>query len=364
MAADPTQDTAPVRPGEDLDLEALQAYLTGKVPGAEDGLRLEQFPSGHSNLTYLLTVGDGKKSADEKSDDAPREYVLRRAPLGPVAPKAHDMVREYRILDKLAPHYAPAPRVYHLCEDPAVVGAVFYLMERRHGLVLRGEVPPTLAALPDYGARVSRTLVGGLAALHAIDIERTGLVNLGKPEGFLERQVEGWARRWEGSKTAELPDLERVIAYLRDHYPEPNAPTLVHNDYKLDNVMLGPGDPDRLVAVLDWEMTTVGDPLVDVGLSLVYWQGLGTLTGDATLGAAGANEGWFSREQFLAHYAAASGRDLEDITWYELLGVFKLAVILQQIYARYVTGQTQDVRFRDFGHRVAELASVGAARLP
>ena len=349
---DLAQDTAPVRPGESFDLDALQTYLTGKVAGAEEGIALEQFPRGHSNLTYLLRVGE-------------RELVLRRAPLGPVAPKAHDMAREYRILEKLAPHYPPAPRVYLLCEDESVIGAVFYLMERRRGLIVRDTVPPQLAALPDYGARVSRTLVGGLAELHGIDIEATGLATIGKPEGFLERQVEGWAKRWERSKTSELPDLERVITHLRGHYPEPNAPTLVHNDYKLDNVMLQTDNPDELVAVLDWEMTTVGDPLVDVGLSLVYWQGLGTLTDEGTeLGAAGANEGWFSREQFLSHYAATSGRDLGEITWYELLGVFKLAVILQQIYARYVSGQTQDARFRDFGARVAELAAAGAARLP
>ncbi len=348
----PANDTAPVRPGESLDLGALQAYLTGKLEGVEEGLELRQFPSGHSNLTYLLRVGG-------------RERVLRRAPLGPVAPKAHDMAREYRILEKLAPFYPPAPRVELLCEDETVIGAVFYLMERRRGLIVRDTVPPELAALPDYGTRVSRTLVGGLAKLHSIDLEDSGLRSIGKPEGFLERQVEGWAKRYERAKTANLPDLERVVAYLRDNYPEPNAPTLVHNDYKLDNVMLQTDNPDELVAVLDWEMTTVGDPLVDVGLSLVYWQGLGTLTGEVSeLGAAGASKGWFSREQFLSHYAAASGRDLANITWYELLGIFKLAVILQQIYARYVSGQTQDARFKDFGARVAELASAGAARLP
>ena len=349
---DPEQDTAPVRPGEGLDLEALQAYLTGKLEDAENGLVLEQFPNGHSNLTYLLRVGE-------------RDMVLRRAPLGPVAPKAHDMAREYRILEKLAPHYPPAPQVYLLCEDESVLGAVFYLMERRRGLVLRDTLPPELVAVPDYGARVSRTLVKGLAELHATDLEQTGLTSIGKPEGFLERQVEGWAKRWARSKTAELPGIERVVAYLRGHYPKPNAPTLVHNDYKLDNVMLQADNPDKLVAVLDWEMTTIGDPLVDVGLSLVYWQGLGTLTSEAgELGAAGANKGWFSREQFLMHYAAASGRDLANITWFELLGIFKLAVILQQIYARYVSGQTQDVRFKNFGARVAELAAAGDARLP
>ena len=344
-------DTGPVRPGEELDREALRAWLSGRIEGAEDGVEVEQFRSGHSNLTYLLRVGG-------------RELVLRRAPLGPVAPKAHDMAREYRVLERLAPRYPPAPRAHLLCEDPDVIGAVFYLMERREGVVLRDEVPPGIRALPDHGARVSRTLVDGLAELHAIDVHGSGLVGIGRPEGFLERQVEGWARRWERARTSEVPQAERLLEHLRSERPAPQGPTLVHNDYKLDNVMLAPGDPDALAAVLDWEMTTVGDPLVDVGLSLVYWQGLGALPGEgAGLGAAGAAEGWYDRERFLERYAASSGRDLSGIGWYETLGVFKLMAILQQIYHRYAHGRTRDPRFRDFDRRVAALAAAGATRL-
>jgi aminoglycoside phosphotransferase (APT) family kinase protein len=345
------RDTAPVRPGEELDVTALRAYLTGVIDGAEDGIEVEQFPGGHSNLTYVLRARGV-------------EYVLRRAPLGPVGRKAHDMAREYEVLRRLAPCYTPAPRPLHLCRDTTVIGAVFYLMERRTGVVLRDELPATYVALPDHAERISRTLVDGLADLHHIDIHATGIVGIGRPDGFIERQVEGWASRWERAKTTKLPAITRTIAYLRESRPVPMAPTVVHNDYKLDNVMLDPSDPDRLVAVLDWEMTTVGDPLVDVGLSLVYWQQLGTPP-DArvALGAHGA-DGWYTREQFLARYADRSGRDVGGIAWYEVLSIFKLAVILQQIYRRYVDGQTRDERFRHLDRRVATLAVAAGERLP
>jgi aminoglycoside phosphotransferase (APT) family kinase protein len=345
-------DTAPVRPGEELDVTALRAYLTGVIDGAEGGVAVEQFPGGHSNLTYLLHVGGA-------------EYVLRRAPMGPVAPKAHDMAREYDVLRRLAPCYEPAPRPLHLCRDTTVIGTVFYLMERRTGVVLRDDLPAAYAAMPDHGERISRTLVDGLSDLHHIDIDATGLAGIGRPEGFLERQVEGWAGRWERAKTADLPAISRTIAYLRDTRPVSMAPTVVHNDYKLDNVMLAPDDPDRLVAVLDWEMTTVGDPLVDLGLSLVYWQQLGTPPDARTgLGSQGADRGWYTRERFLDRYADRSGRDVGGIAWYEVLSIFKLAVILQQIYRRYVDGQTRDERFRHLDRRIAVLADAASERVP
>jgi aminoglycoside phosphotransferase (APT) family kinase protein len=345
-------DTAPIRAGEELDVGALRRYLSDVIDGAEHGMDVEQFPSGHSNLTYLLRIGD-------------RQLVLRRAPLGPVAPKAHDMAREYTVLQRLAPRYAPAPRPVHLCEDTTVIGAVFYLMERREGTILRTSVPEAHSAAGDHGRRISRTLVDGLADLHRIDIFDSGLVDIGRPDGFLERQVEGWAKRWARARTDDLPQIERAIDHLRDTVPEPLPPTVVHNDYKLDNVMLDPDDPDRLVAVLDWEMATVGDPLVDVGLSLVYWQQLSTPPAEQTeLGAPGAAAGWYTREQFIERYADRSGRDLSGIGWYEVLGVFKLAVILQQIYHRYVRGQTSDDRFAHLDRRIALLAGAAQARVP
>jgi aminoglycoside phosphotransferase (APT) family kinase protein len=346
-----TPDTAPVRPGEELDIGALQSYLAGVVPGVDDGIEVAQFPGGHSNLTYLLRVGG-------------QQLVLRRAPLGPVAPRAHDMAREYAVLTRLAPRYAPAPRPVHLCRDTAVIGAVFYLMERRSGVVLRDTLPAHYAAMPAYATRISRALVDGLADLHRIDIVSSELIDIGRPEGFLERQVEGWAGRWERAKTTEYPAIEQAVAYLRSERPASPPPTVVHNDYKLDNVMLHPDDPDQLVAVLDWEMATVGDPLVDVGLSLVYWLQLSYPPDAITeLGAPGAARGWYTREQFLERYADRSGRDVAAIGWYEVLSIFKLAVIVQQIYHRYLRGQTRDERFRHLDRRVAALAHAAERHL-
>lgn len=331
-------DTAPVRPGEGLDAAALKAYLGAGT------LTVEQFPGGHSNLTYLLRL-DG------------RDLVLRRAPMGPVAPRAHDMVREYYLLEQVHPHFPAAPKVELLCEDASVIGAPFFLMERREGVILRRELPPQWENAPELGEQVSRTLVDGLAALHAVDIVDSGLISLGKPEGFLGRQVEGWAGRWERARVKELPEMERVIAWLRETQPEAQTPAIVHNDYKLDNVMLSPRDPGQIVAVLDWEMATVGDPLVDLGLSLCYWQqpqgGFGASSG----------AGWFSREQFIGRYADRTGRDVSRVAWYEVLGAFKLAVILQQIFYRYHAGQTRDPRFAQLDRQVAAIAGMAVERM-
>jgi aminoglycoside phosphotransferase (APT) family kinase protein len=342
-------DTAAVRRGEELNVAALTDYLQGKLQGAERGITVEQFPSGHSNLTYLLRMGE-------------REYVLRRGPVGPVAPKAHDMAREYHILRAVHPHFREAPEVFHLCEDAAVLGAVFFLMERRHGIILRDRVPPEVAAVPDYPRLVSEALIDGLVKLHAIEIAAKGLTVLGKPEGFLERQVHGWAERWNRAKTEESPKMDGLIQWLKDRLPPSPAPTLVHNDYKLDNVMLRAGTVDGIEAVLDWEMATVGDPLADLGLTLCYWSWVGSPElGAHAMPGISSRPGWYTRDEFVNRYAERTGRDLTYIGYYEVLGIFKLTVILQQIYFRYFRGQTQDPRFRDFGERVKGLAGLSAS---
>ncbi len=332
-------DSAPVRPGEELNLESLAPYLRERLGG--DGLAVEQFPGGHSNLTYLVRLGD-------------QEYVLRRAPFGPVPPKAHDMAREYHVLEKIHPHFPPAPAVYLLCEDAGIIGSPFFLMERRRGIVVRGSAD--IPADPAFAARVSRSFLDTLVELHAIDIERHGLVSLGKPQGFLERQVRGWSERWQRAKTGENEAMDRVIQWLGVNIPASPRPTIVHNDYKLDNVMLNAADPGRVEAVLDWEMTTVGDPLADLGLTLCYW----------TLGGAygmAEGPGWFTRGEMVERYASATGRDVSAINYYEVLGIFKLAVILQQIYFRFVRGQTQDERFSKFGERVRSLIDAAHGKL-
>jgi aminoglycoside phosphotransferase (APT) family kinase protein len=343
-------DTAPVRLGEELSVASLGDYLQGKIDGAEQGITVEQFPDGHSNLTYLLRAGGG-------------EYVLRRGPLGPVAAKAHDMAREYRVLEAVHPHFPQAPEVFHLCEDPLVLGAAFFLMERRHGVILRDRVPLEVATIPDYARQVSEAFIDCLVRLHAIDIAEKGLTALGKPEGFVERQVRGWTERWNRAKTKDMPEVDSVIQWLVDHLPISPAPTLVHNDYKLDNVMLPHGSADRIEAVLDWEMATVGDPLADLGLTLCYWSWVNVSQSKTNgISAITSHPGWYTRKQFLKRYEERTGRDLTHIGYYEVLGIFKLSVVLQQIYYRFHRGQTKDARFRNFGDRVDGLVTL-AARL-
>jgi len=344
-----SSDATVVRKGEELDASALAGYLRGKLEGVDSGIRIQQFPSGHSNLTYLL--------ANEKC-----QYVLRRAPLGPVAPKAHDMAREYHVLRALHPHFAEAPGVFHLCEDPAVIGAVFYVMERRRGIILRNRIPQQFDRLPHHGRIISEAFIDCLVRLHTVDIHASGLIGLGKPEGFLERQIRGWSERWQRSKTEDLPEMETVMQWLKEGLPQSTPATLVHNDYKLDNVMLGVESPGRIEAVLDWEMATIGDPLVDVGLTLCYWHwAAAPELGSHGVPALTGTPGWYKREEFIARYAQQTGRDLTRIAYYEILGIFKLAVILQQIYYRFHCGQTSDARFRDFDSRVKGLSRLAAS---
>ena len=336
-------EIAPIRAGEEIDVRALGEYLRGKVQGADGDLRVEQFPGGHSNLTYLLYAGD-------------HEYVLRRPPLGPVAPKAHDMAREFHVLEAVHPVFPPAPRVYVLCEDPAVIGATFFLMERRQGVVLRRKVAPEFAGDPAFPRKASAGFIDCLAQLHSIDVAQQPLAALGKPNGFLERQVRGWTERWQRAKTEELPGMDRLIEWLSSRLPASVRPTLVHNDFKLDNIMLDAQNPGRVEAVLDWEMATVGDPLVDLGCTLCYW----TQAGDpemrgGSLSGITAEPGWYTRTELVDRYAEKAGRDVSGLGYYEVFGLFKLGVILQQIYFRYHRGQTRDERFSDFHLRVRGL---------
>lgn len=338
-------DCAPIRPGEELDVRALSSYLRGQLPGIEETLEILQFPGGHSNLTYLLRGGG-------------REYVLRRPPLGPVPPKAHDMAREYNVLRAVHPLFPPAPRAFLLCEDPGVIGSVFFVMERRQGLVLRRNLPPEVAGDPGFGRRVSRAFIDCLVDLHALDVSQ---IMLGRPAGFLERQVRGWAERWERARTEDVAQMEDVIRWLKVRLPASGPPTLVHNDYKLDNLMLGESDPGHITAVLDWEMATAGDPLVDLGCALCYWcEGGDPEVRREAISGITANPGWYTRAEIVERYAARTGRDLSALGYYEVFGLFKLAVVLQQIYYRYRHGQTRDERFRHFDLRVRGLIEAAA----
>jgi aminoglycoside phosphotransferase (APT) family kinase protein len=342
-------DTTLVRPGEELAIAGLAEYLKGKIPGVEAGITVEQFPNGHSNLVYLVETGG-------------KEYVLRRPPLGPVAPKAHDMAREYKVLHAVHPHFPEAPQVFLLCEDPSVTGGVFFLMERRHGVVIRDSVPASLAAIPGYERTVSEAFIDCLVRLHSVDVSLPDVKALGKPEGFVERQVKGWADRWNRAKTEDYPEMTRVVEWLQNRLPTSLGASLVHNDYKLDNVMMHPSGT-RVEAVLDWEMTTLGDPLADLGLTLCYWVWASIAAKDDPHPATPVittEPGWYSRDEFLDRYAKQTGRDLTNVGYHEVLGIFKLAVILQQIYYRFHEGQTKDERFRRFDARVKGLVQLSA----
>ena len=343
-------DTRPVRAGEELDWTRLEAWLRETLPASaiagldlREPMEVSQFPGGHSNLTYRVRFGG-------------TELVVRRPPFGPVPPTAHDMAREYRWLSAVHPVFPLAPRVYALCEDPSVIGSIFYVMERRHGIVARDEEPLPIRNQPNIRRAVSLALIDALADLHAIDIAAAGLTHLGKPAGFVERQVRGWTDRWNRSKTAEVPDMEALAHWLIESLPpNPAQPTIVHGDFKLDNLMFDPGDPGRLVAVFDWEMAALGDPLVDLGILLAYWSANAASKRD-TLATVTTLPGWLTPGELVDRYAARSGRDLTTLRFFEVFALFKIAVVIQQIYYRFVKGQTADPRFANFGDRVTYLA--------
>jgi aminoglycoside phosphotransferase (APT) family kinase protein len=351
-----TSDARPVRATEQLDWDRVARFLRERLPACEiPGLDLSrdievaQFHGGHSNLTYLLRFGEV-------------ELVLRRPPLGPVAPTAHDMAREYRWLAAMNPVFPLAPRPYALCEDVAVAGSVFYVMERRRGLVIRTEEPPHFAHHPEERGRMSGALVDTLASLHHIDIETSNLTHLGKPAGFVGRQVKGWTERWHRSKIDDLPEMEALAEWLAAQLPaDPVRPTVVHGDFKLDNVMVDPADVARLVGVFDWEMSALGDPLIDLGIFVAYWCHIKPVAGHDALNSVTSQPGWFGRDEIVERYAATTGADLSQLRFYEAFALFKVAVVIQQIYFRYRRGQTDDPRFAHFGDRVTLLAKQAAA---
>jgi aminoglycoside phosphotransferase (APT) family kinase protein len=325
-----------VRQDERIDVSRVAEFMRGKLPGTEQPLNVRQFGGGAANLTYLLDYGT-------------HEYVLRRGPLGPVAATAHDMLREYKVLSVLYEVFQLAPRAYLYHEDPGVVGAPFLVMARKRGVVVRREIPKIFAGMENAGRKMSEALVDSLAEFHAVDYEAIGLGGLGKPDGFITRQIEGWYKRWGNAKHEEVPAMDHVYAWLKEHQPEHQASSLVHNDYKLDNAILSPDDPGEIVAILDWDMCTLGDPLSDVGALLGYW----TEPDDPPYAQMMAmmptgDQGFLSRTELVQRYAEKSGRSVEHINFYFALSLFRITVIAAQIYIRYLRGQTQDERFAAF----------------
>ncbi len=343
-----------IRKGETLDSESLQIYLHANLKHVSGSLTIEQFPRGFSNLTYLLKLGE-------------QELVLRRPPFGVNIKSAHDMGREFRILNALHPVYGKAPKPLLFCDDPAVLGAPFYVMARVNGVILRTRLPQGLEIDPAQMRQLSSALVDTLVELHAVDVHAAELGDLGKPAGYVERQVTGWIKRYANARTDDLPDIEDTAIWLAEQLPtisdDGRNATLIHNDFKYDNLVLNPQiaasnpqsaihNPQFVTAVLDWEMATLGHPLMDLGTTLGYWAEAGDLPELRGFGVTSL-PGNLTRRQFVERYAEISGRNVDAILFYFVFGLFKIGVIIQQIYARYKQGHTQDERFATLDQLVA-----------
>jgi aminoglycoside phosphotransferase (APT) family kinase protein len=331
-----------------IDFQGVSRFFAERVPGGESPLSIGLISGGKSNLTYLVRSGA-------------REFVLRRPPLGHVLPTAHDMAREFRVLSALAGTGVPVPRPIALCEDPTVNGMPFYVMEYRRGVIIEEELPPGFCATPGERRRLSLALVDTLVKLHAVDYKAVGLGDFGRPEGYIERQVRRWAEQWERSKTRELPAIEELIRRLRASIPESPAPTIVHGDYRLGNMILDEHDPGHVVAILDWEMATLGDPLSDLGYTLGYWGQLGDAPERlvaAPTGAVTAAPGFLTRAELVAEYARRSGRSVEHIDFYQVLAYYKLAVIAEGIHARFLKGETVGEGFEGYDERVNMVSAI------
>jgi aminoglycoside phosphotransferase (APT) family kinase protein len=334
---------AKIRPGEELDLAKLEPYLRAHFPNDTGAMDVRQFPSGHSNLTYSVKLGA-------------RELVLRRPPFGSKVKSAHDMSREFRVLAKLHAVYAPAPEVLAYCDDESLIGAPFYVMQPIHGIILRKNLPPEINLAPEKARQLNESLIDNLIRLHQVDHAAADLSALGKPEGYLARQVLGWIERYHNSKTHDYPEVEKISQWLQQNMPATPSASLIHNDYKFDNVVLDENDITKIIGVLDWEMTTIGDPLTDLGTTLAYWvdpadpeeikQNLSDVT---------TQPGSLTRAEVVQHYAKKTACDTTHIPFYLTFARFKLAVIVQQIFFRYHQGLTQDPRFANLPERIAAL---------
>ncbi len=340
MSTDWIDGPTMVRKGEELNAERLSAYLQAHLPDLSDPLLITQFPRGFSNLTYLLHAGK-------------RELVLRRPPFGANIKGGHDMGREYNILSHLYQVYPKVPKPLLYCTDESILGAPFYVMERVTGVILRITMPEAAIPAPALMARIADSFIDNLADLHAVDYEAAGLGDLGRPAGYVQRQIAGWAKRYQKARTDDIPEVERAATWLAEHMPPEAGAALIHNDYKYNNLILNPDDWTQIIAVLDWEMSTLGDPLMDLGSSLGYWKEPNDPPVMQSLQYSPTNwPGNPSREALVERYAQKSGREVSNMVFYYVYGLFKLAVIGQQIYRRYKLGFTKDQRFAQLDQQV------------
>jgi aminoglycoside phosphotransferase (APT) family kinase protein len=329
-----------------VDEAALGHYLAERLPAADSDTQLvvERIRGGHSNETFYISRGESR-------------WVLRRPPRGPLLPTAHDVLREYRVLVALATTNVPVPRPVLACDDTAVIGAPFYLMERVPGVVVREALPPGFED-PATRAELGYALIDRLADLHAVDWQAVGLGDFGKPSGYLERQLRRWSGQLDASRTRPLPDLDAVGEWLRANTPDSGPATIVHGDYRLDNVMIAPEPPARILAIVDWEMATLGDPLADLGYLLSFWRE----PGDPEMGLGEAEwriselPGFPTRAELVARYGARTGRQMDHVAFYVALAIWKLAILLEGSYARHLAGTTDDPFFAQMGEGVPALA--------
>lgn len=331
------------------DVHKLNAWLKSVAPHFGEVLSIEQFPSGYSNLTFCLKT-------------ASQEYILRRPPIGANIKSAHDMGREFMVLTRLKPHFSKIPSPIIYCEGEAVIGAPFYIMQRLQGVILRAGHAQQLKLSPELFKSISEALVDTLVELHAIDIVKTGLNQLGKPEGYVQRQVDGWIKRYYAAETDALGHMNELAEWLKQQQPSPQQPTFLHNDFKYDNVILDPDNLSNIIGILDWEMATVGDPLMDLGASLAYWS---EADDNPVLQSFNLTKlpGNLTRQQVVNRYAEKSSRDVAGIHFYYVFGLFKNAVIAQQIYARWKQGFSKDPRFGGLIHVIKALAKQGMESL-
>lgn len=343
-------ELAPVRPGEELPWERLAVYLRPRLD-VDGQMSVLQFPNGSANLTYLVTFGE-------------QSYVVRRPPFGQIAPGAHDMKREHRVLSRLWRCYDRAPRAYLLCDDHDVVGSDFVVSEYRHGEVVWAELPESMAALPEAGRRVGLATIDALADLHLVDPAACDLADLGRPDGYAERQLNGWRKRWALVATPEHDPLMTAVAErLAAAVPVPPQSAIVHNDFKTDNCQFRPGEPDRVTAVFDWDMATLGNPLMDLGMLMNYWPDPADTPDDRALHVVGMERfGFPTRVEAVARYSARTGIDVEAMAWYEAFACWRTCVVLQQLHQRYVRGESTDERMANRGEHVGML-SRRAARI-
>ncbi len=336
------------RKGEEVDGAKLATFL--EPHGFKAPLEIKQFPSGHSNLTYLV------------ADAVGQEVVIRRAPIGANVKSGHDMGREFRVLEAIHPIYSKVPRPIAYCGDIAVIGAPFFAMSRVNGIILRGPEASGLSISPAKMAQACESFVNNLVEIHSLDITAPSLAALGHPTGYVARQVEGWTRRYDKARTDDIPEMNEIAKWLAENQPVEQGATLIHNDYKYDNLVLD-GELDRILAVLDWEMATLGDPLMDLGTTLAYWVEPGDAEFLQAMSGPTALQGNFTRQELAERYATLSGRNIDAIVFYYVYGLFKIGVIGQQIYKRYAQGLTTDPRFGALIFAVHAVAQRGSSAL-